>query len=105
MMRFAVAMVLVACAKTDATSPTSSKPVASASATSNARFDCKVDADCVLSCSRGAVNNAWYLAGPAKSETCEDGCSSKGMSARCVNAQCAAFDVKGQPVPDCTKKP
>ncbi len=56
----------------------------------NAKWACKVDGDCMNSCSQGAVSSTWY-AGAAVKE-CEDGCSSKGTEpARCIDGECVAF--------------
>ena len=66
------------------------------------RFDCDVDGDCRNSCQYGAINHTWYdRLGPG----CKDGCSSKGMHARCIANACVAFDHKDQRADDCTRQP
>jgi hypothetical protein len=69
------------------------------------QVDCVVDADCTTSCAHGAVSKAWYLGDRVSHDGCEDGCASKGMSARCLNAKCTEFDARGRLVPECTQRP
>ena len=66
------------------------------------RHSCAVDYDCRLSCNHGAVNLRWYTANRRRIQECKDGCSSKGMTARCVRGICTAFQ-RGQVVPSCTR--
>jgi hypothetical protein len=65
------------------------------------RHSCTTDADCTLSCKHGAVNRAWYRSSLPGGEDCEDGCASKGMTAKCETGRCSA-QKGGSLVPECT---
>jgi hypothetical protein len=69
------------------------------------KFACKANNECGLSCEQGAVNLEWYRQWRAKHLDCDDGCSSVGMSARCVKHRCAAFSHDDSPDAGCTARP
>ena len=71
-----------------------------------APYRCQADADCVTTCSLGAVNRPWWAANKnAALSACEDGCTSKGTDpARCVDGLCVGF-FRGKRQPHCTRKP
>src|SRR5512140_1381792 len=63
-----------------------------AEAAADAKWRCTSDADCMTSCSQGAVSRAWYAT--AKVDECKDGCESDGAAApQCLEHQCVAFRV------------
>ena len=60
-----------------------------------AKFVCMADADCVNSCTNGAVNRYW-LASQSKPD-CEDGCANQlARSPRCILSECVAFEADPQ---------
>ena len=69
------------------------------------KWDCVVDADCVNSCSQGAVNRNWYRVQQRRFSECMDGCNNQiSGRPRCVKGQCVAFDSKGMRRDYCTRK-
>lgn len=107
--RFALLATLAACAPEPGPAPVpspSARPSAEApAARPSARpqapdgHACSAAADCVLSCEWGAVRADWYA---GRKETCEDGCSSKGMTTRCEGGRCVAYGRDGARADDCT---
>lgn len=65
------------------------------------QYRCNDDSDCILSCSKGAINRSSYK--PSNDE-CEDGCSGKGMSVHCIKHLCEAFSRDGKKEKSCTLK-
>jgi len=65
------------------------------------RHRCNRDADCLLSCTYGAVNGNWYHAALPSGEACEDGCAAKGFAASCDAGRCVA-KRNGVLAPECT---
>jgi len=65
------------------------------------RHRCKRDAECLLSCTHGAVNADWYHAALPSGEPCEDGCAAKGLAASCEAGRCVA-KKNGVLAPECT---
>lgn len=60
-----------------------------------AKFVCIADADCVNSCSNGAVNRHW-LASQSKPD-CQDGCANQlALAPRCIRSECVAFAADPQ---------
>jgi len=55
-----------------------------------AQWACRADADCINSCSRGAVNRDWYRT--AHVDECHDGCANQlAAPPRCIEQSCVAF--------------
>lgn len=65
------------------------------------QYRCNSDSDCILSCSKGAINRSTYN---PSDEECEDGCSGKGMTAHCIKHLCEAFNRNGKKEKSCTLK-
>jgi hypothetical protein len=59
------------------------------------RYACDSDDDCRASCSQGAVSRRWYAQALPGGESCEDGCAGLGMSARCEQGSCVAYQNDG----------
>ena len=103
-MRWVVAL-LVACGSSSAPAPGSAAPPK----VDDTKWACAADADCINSCSQGAVSRAWY--GKARVQECEDGCDNQLAAApKCIDKQCVAFreTPDGKTVmqsPECTHKP
>lgn len=75
-----------------------------------APYRCVADGDCVTTCRFGALSAAWWRArGVASADRdCEDGCSSKGLVARCEHGTCATYDTRfggTKRADDCTRRP
>lgn len=50
---------------------------------------CAKEDSCMLSCTWGAVNKAWYAT--LTQQECKGGCTAKGMSVRCHHGSCQAM--------------
>ena len=61
------------------------------------KWTCGGDADCVMSCSQGAVNDRWYQAWSNQDPLleCDDGCA-EGNFAKCFDGSCIAIDEFGK---------
>ena len=78
-------LALLAIACNGAPAPPAPAPIAD-----DAKWRCATDADCMVSCSQGAVNKAWYAT--ANVHECDDGCANQLAAApRCVEHACVAF--------------
>jgi len=98
-------LFVIACGSSSAPpapAPTRAKPVAD-----DAKWRCSADADCMNSCSQGAVSRAWYK--DAHVNECDDGCEGWGaVEPKCLDKQCVAFHTGKDGVvrsPGCTHKP
>lgn len=71
----------------------------------DARFACKTDNDCYISCNFGAVNKDWYNANVEESKgECIDGCEEVNI-AKCIDSECMAINNStGKTNEYCTKK-
>ena len=72
-------------------------------------YVCASDAECVANCALGAISLRWWRKNRASySDTCEDGCASKGLVPRCSKGKCTTVktgDGKERLLGDCTEKP
>ena len=100
-----IGLLCAACAPSVALH-TASSPLVCASdqeaRSTDTRYDCTSDEDCVSTCAYGAVHRRWA---PYLQSACQDGCASKGMQARCVENRCASFDSKGVRDDRCSSRP
>ena len=67
----------------------------------SAKWSCKGDGDCVVSCQDGAVAKSWYQS----SKDCDDGCQRSVGRVGCIESVCVAFERDGQPYDECTPAP
>jgi hypothetical protein len=67
-----------------------------------AQWACTKDADCFMSCGKGAVSRAWWEAWD-KSGECKDGCAEMNV-AKCTKVGCMAFDASGKTQMSCTRR-
>jgi hypothetical protein len=108
-----VSLLLAACGAGTAKAPASShadapaapvaRPDAASAPVAVDRYACALDRDCVTTCGLGAVSAAW-LRTAAVTDDCKDGCSSKGLRARCRAGACETVDDGGRFLPSCTRK-
>jgi len=88
-----------------APAPTPAPPAPPAPA-DDAKWRCSADADCMTSCSQGAVNRDWYKS--ANVHECKDGCDEDGATPKCIDKQCVAFqdgpNGTTKPDPGCTHR-
>jgi hypothetical protein len=64
---------------------------------------CDTDADCLCSCTYGAVNVSWYRANVDETKECKDGCAAKGSVCTCEDGSCVAHRL-GEANPGCTRR-
>jgi hypothetical protein len=110
-----IVSLLLACARerTNETHPIRAEPVSPKpsslpnsvpqDASQGERWTCGNDSECAMSCSQGAVNVDWYRTKFAGAE-CDDGCAGKGITSRCIELRCVAFNHKGFRLDSCTQK-